>query len=361
MSMQLRLFLKGICRGTWGWRGRLLRLAAAAVLALATACGPLSPASRPLPEPVTEDGMTLCWGPDIKNQALSLIRDSHRYCWLDIYELSDPDILSALADARRRGVDTRVVVDAQEQQSQTKAVPTLQREGVPVASLYIAHGISHIKMLVTDAGALMGGMNFGEHSWDNNDASVKFDQPDPSFWALFQWDWARAQHEPKERPSLRAPVVVDRDIQSDVVRAIQNARQEIDMEAFNLSDWDVIDALVAAAHRGVTVQVLLDPGQSQNRKTAARLRDAGVVVRFYRPYGNEWMHAKILDVDGGSTFIIGSANFTHQAYTYNHEGDLVLHDVPAFHRALVSNLSAELSRGTAQPVHRSGTDGEEAA
>lgn len=305
--------------------------------------------------------MTLVWGKDVKQAALDLIRASRQYCWLDMYELSDPDILSALADARRRGIDTRVVVDATESHSQQTGVPALQKAGVPVASLRISHGISHIKLLVTDAGALMGGMNFGAHSWDNNDASVRVDHPNPSYRTVFLWDWSRARGGAGGKPALHDPVYVDGAIERQVVRAIEGAHSEIDMEAFDLSEWDVLDALTAAAKRGVAVQVLLDPGQSQNRKAASELRAAGATVRFYKPYGNEWMHAKILDVDGGSTFIIGSANFTHQAYTYNHEGDLVLHQVPAFHQALMQNLSAELARGTTQPVHRSYSDDEGAA
>lgn len=307
---------------------------------------------RPVPTPVTQDGMTLDWGHDVKAQALSLIDQSGQYCYLDIYELSDPQILSALAAARRRGVDVRVVVDATESHSR-QSLPTLKGTGVPTETLAIHSGISHIKMLVTEGGVLIGGMNFGAASWNNNDASVYLRHPNPSFLALFRWDWQRAQGLPAAAPAYQRPLLDDRAAESAIVQAIQSAQGSVAMEAFDLSDRAVLTALAEASGRGVQVEILLDPGQYLNRRNAQKLRDAGGVVRFYSPYGGEWMHAKILDVDHGATFVIGSANFSHQAYTYNHEGDIELHGVTAFDEALQNNLAAQMGRGTDSPARAS--------
>jgi cardiolipin synthase len=340
-----------------------LTITLAVTLTTLSGCAPLSAVpgageSEHVPAPVTDHGMTLVWGHDVKNTALKMIQSSRSFCYADIYELSDPDILDALIEARRRGVDVRVVVDATEHHSQDVAVPELRQAGVPVASLRIHHGISHIKMLLTDGdsgGVLIGGMNFGEGSWDNNDGSVYLPNPNPSFRAVFNWDWRRAHGEPAAEPSVQEPLLNERLTQRHVVDAIQSATTSVRMEAFNLSDWDVLDALEAACRRGVAVEVLLDPHQTQNSRAATRLRRAGATVRFYKPYGNEWMHAKILDVDNGRIFIIGSANFSHQAYTYNHEGDVELHGFTAFDKALEENLSTQLSRGTDYPERSSHT------
>jgi cardiolipin synthase len=339
----------------FGWRPLAAVLLAVVWIFILPACSKTEHARRAshLPAPVTERGATLDWGRAVKTTALTMIRHSRHYCYLDIYELSDPDILHALIDAKKRGVDVRVVVDATESHSQKDAVPTLQRAGVRVESLHIHKGISHIKMLLADggkSGVLIGGMNFGADSWENNDASVYLKYPNPSFMAVFHWDWKRAQGLPAAAPSTQMPLVTDGDIQSHVVRAIESAHQLVSVEAFDLTDREVIHALMAAVNRGVLVEVLLDPNQRYNRVTARELRNAGATVRFYRPYGSEWMHAKIVDVDHGKTFIIGSANFSHQAYTYNHEGDLEMHDVAKFDASFQSDLSVQLSRGTDYPV-----------
>lgn len=304
--------------------------------------------------------MTLVWGNDVKTQALAMIRGSQKYCYLDMYELSDPDIIQALIAAHERGTDVRVVLDATESNSQHVGLPMLKRAGVPVESQRIHRGISHIKMLLADGadgGVLIGGMNFGEHSWDNNDASVHMPMANPSFLAVFHWDWQRAQGEPAEAPSAQMPLLNERTVERHVVDAINEAQSTVYLEAFNLSDWAVLNALTAASRRGVAVEVLLDPGQHQNLSAADQLRDAGATVRFYKPYDAESMHAKILDVDHGRTFIIGSANFSHQAYTYNHEGDIELHGFSTFDQSLTKNLTLQIERGTDYPVHRRASSG----
>ncbi|MCL6444821.1 MAG: phospholipase D family protein [Alicyclobacillus sp.] len=320
-------------------------------------CSRLLPSAdvQQFPKPVTARGMTFAWGGDVKTAALRLIRASKRYCYLDMYELSDPQILHALATTRERGVDVRIVLDATEPHSQQVGLPTLQRDGVPVETLHIPQGISHIKMLVTDAGVLVGGMNFGAASWHNNDGSVIIAQPGPTFLALFRWDWTRATGTPAAAPAYMPPLLDDRATEQAVVNAIGSARRSVDMEAFDLSDRAVLAALVAAADRGVQVEVLLDPGQYLNRKAADTLRATSAIVRFYRPYQNEWMHAKMLDVDDGTIFIIGSANFSHQAYAYNHEGDIELFHVPAFDQSFRDNLAQQIARGTDYPISTSST------
>ncbi len=306
-----------------------------------------------VPKPVTDSGITLDWGTHVKDQALAMIEGSQKVCDLDIYELGDPDILHALEAAHNRGVGVRVIVDNTESHSQKTAVPDLQKSGVKVVSLHISRGIDHVKMLITDGnsgGVLIGGMNFGAGSWSNNDGSVYFEHPGTQFETLFRFDWQRAHGLPAAAMKLRLPLVTDNSIQTPVVQAIQRATKDISMEAFDLSDRTVINALVAAAKRGVQVEVLLDPNQYMNEKSSMTLRDAGVTFRFYRPYEQEWMHAKILDVDDGRTFIIGSANFSHQAYTYNHEADVVLGNVAEFDKSLQKDLSIQMARGTDYPM-----------
>lgn len=336
-------------------RARLTLWLGCACMALlpltAAGCGVASASEAShVPNPVTDRGMTLDWGTDVKAQALHMIDGAKRVCYLDIYELSDSDILRALSDARKRGVDVRVIVDATEAHSQQTGLPTLRHDGVPVESFKVPRGISHIKMLLCDGDVLIGGMNFGAQSWNNDDASVVIPHANPSFLALFRWDWQRAAGQPAAAPAYQLPLLDDRQTEQAIEQAIQQATASVSMEAFDLSDRGVVSALTAACKRNVRVEILLDPTQVYNRKSAETLRAAGATVRYYQPYGGELMHAKMLDVDGGKVFFIGSANFSHQAYTYNHEGDVELADVPRFDQAFQQNLSAQIARGTDSPA-----------
>ena len=148
-------------------RARLWMICAAACLAL-VGCSPVL--SDPEVPPATAMGAdTLLWGPEIKAQALRMIAGSTVFCHLTMYELGDPDILSALAAAAKRGVDVEAVLDATEPHTLATAYPFLRGRRIKVRLLKVPGGISHIKSLVTMDGAgmhaLLGGMNFGEYSW----------------------------------------------------------------------------------------------------------------------------------------------------------------------------------------------------
>ena len=77
----------------------------------------------------------------------------------------------------------------------------------------------------------------------------------------------------------------------------------IEIVAYVLTDWEVIDALNAAAVRGVQVRVILDP---RERSTVDRM--VGLDVRRKLP--GPLMHLKAYAVDD-AVLRTGSANFSH--------------------------------------------------
>ncbi|MDF2656389.1 MAG: hypothetical protein K0R19_2863, partial [Bacillota bacterium] len=107
---------------------------------------------------------------------------------------------------------------------------------------------------------------------------------------------------------------------------------------FYLSHREIIDELLAAAKRGVTVRVILDPNKDAfgfeksgipNRQTAAELTeqsDGAIQVRWYLTQGEQY-HAKILGVykENEAILIGGSANYTRRNLdNYNMETDLMV-------------------------------------
>jgi phosphatidylserine/phosphatidylglycerophosphate/cardiolipin synthase-like enzyme len=111
----------------------------------------------------------------------------------------------------------------------------------------------------------------------------------------------------------------------------------IDVATFKLADRDVIEALLAAAARGVAVRVLLDPGEDAqgalsgipNQPVASELqsRSAGAVrVRWYRTHG-ERFHASLVSIYGQDRlwFTVGSANLTRRSLRdYNLEANVAV-------------------------------------
>ena len=84
---------------------------------------------------------------------------------------------------------------------------------------------------------------------------------------------------------------------------------------------DILEALVNASERGVSVRVILEGDVSTNNETARFLSSHGVDVR-YDPDGIT-THSKLVVIDG-EFVVLGSHNWTESALAYNHETSILL-------------------------------------
>ena len=112
----------------------------------------------------------------------------------------------------------------------------------------------------------------------------------------------------------------------------------IDVAAFYLAERGVVEALLAAARRGVRVRLILDPNEGArgggavgipNQPVAAELvsRSAGAIhVRWYRTHG-ERFHSALAMIYGRERLwlTLGSANLTRRSLSdYNLEANLAV-------------------------------------
>jgi phosphatidylserine/phosphatidylglycerophosphate/cardiolipin synthase-like enzyme len=127
--------------------------------------------------------------------------------------------------------------------------------------------------------------------------------------------------------TARVQVLTESEIRSAIVRNFSGARvgDSIDIAMFYLSDRDVIQALLAAARRGVAVRVLLDPNKDAfgrtkngipNRSVATELAaasDGAIKVRWVRTHGEQF-HSKLVAMRSATEFwfTLGSANLTRR-------------------------------------------------
>jgi phosphatidylserine/phosphatidylglycerophosphate/cardiolipin synthase-like enzyme len=138
---------------------------------------------------------------------------------------------------------------------------------------------------------------------------------------------------PREPPapaadkSARVQVLTEGEIRAALLRNLGGTRagDSIDIAMFYLSERDVIQALLAAARRGVAVRLILDPNKDAfgrekngipNRSVASELTaasDGAIDIRWYRTHGEQF-HAKLVAVRTATEywFTLGSANLTRR-------------------------------------------------
>lgn len=104
------------------------------------------------------------------------------------------------------------------------------------------------------------------------------------------------------------------------VALLRAARAKIDLAAYVLTDWPIIDALIDARRRGVVVRVVLDPGQASDLD---RLREMSQSLRTSLP--GPFMHLKSYSIDD-VLLRTGSANFTASGMKQQDNDVVVIRD-----------------------------------
>jgi cardiolipin synthase A/B len=264
-----------------------------------------------------------------------LIADAKHRVYVEMYELGRRDIVRGLAGDRLGGADVRVVTDPTVSASRV-SFDALQRLGV-AARFYpvddMAHQIDHVKLLIADDEALVGGMNWGAHSDRNHDYVLETrDMAEvDGLVRIFEQDWSLAGGEPRLVPvdsaSRVAQTAPGEEIRHMLAAAFKSAHVRVWAEVYTLTDPDVLLALSSAHQRGLDVKVLLDPSQPYNRGSFDGLRSAGVPVRWYPVPPGTLLHAKIGLFD--AELLLGSANWTYRGLDVNHELDIETQDPQA--------------------------------
>ena len=276
-----------------------------------------------------------------------LIASAHGRVLVEMYELGRADVVRALGAASQRGVDVRVITDPTVAASRRSSLK-LDRLGVLERVYPIddgRHQIDHVKLLIADDEAVVGGMNWGAHSDRNHDYVLETGVPAEinRLVRIFDQDWSFAAGRPAPvAPALGeiAQTAPGDEIRVMIERALVGARQRVLAEVYTLTDPEVIAELVAAERRGVGVRVLLDPNQAYNRHGYEVLRAGGVDVRWYPIPRGALLHAKIglFDAD----LILGSANWTLSGLGTNHELDISTGD-PTAVAAFANRFEADWS------------------
>ncbi|HET9849204.1 MAG TPA: phospholipase D-like domain-containing protein, partial [Candidatus Dormibacteraeota bacterium] len=212
-----------------------------------------------------------------------LLHQARRSIDLELYEFQRLDLAAMLLDARDRGVTVTAIKDPTEQTSRS-VWAELEQAGIRVLAFPLERlTIDHVKLAVVDGSrAIVGGINWGTRSSLNHDFDVLATGPVASnLERVFQQDMALAG-----APAVIPPPAPDRLVQvlvthpgdgihAAALAAAAAARRTVDVEMYVLSDGLIVDALVAAARRGVKLRVMLDPTQPQNAQSMALLQSAG--------------------------------------------------------------------------------------
>ncbi len=274
------------------------------------------------------------------------------------------DFVIALEERARAGVEVNVLLDAVGAAKMQRSLASrLEEAGAVVAWFrpvrwYTTHKLdnrTHRKLLVVDGRVgFTGGVGIAEE-WTGDcedgdhwrDTHLKVEGPAVrGLYGAFQENWAEAT-----RAVLSGPHLPDLEYRPDGVRAhvtrssashggteaeklfhlaITAARKRLWItSAYFAPPMALIDALIAAAGRGVDVQVLVNGPEGDKelvrqagRRSYTRLLEGGVRLHEYR---RTMLHAKIMTVDRAWA-TVGSINMDNRSSAINEELNLSIFD-----------------------------------
>lgn len=274
-------------------------------------------------------GLTVFNEPDAGEQVfVNPINNAKKSVWLEMYLLTDTNIIQALENAAKRGIDVRVMLEPKPYGggSPTSTESALKAAGVQVADTNPAFALTHEKGMIIDGTtafitssnftySALNGKNREYGVIDTNSADVQ------GTIDIFNADWNRTTPQITDSNLVVSPV----NARTNFVNFIGSAKSTLIIEAEEMQDTQVEQAIVSAAQRGVAVQVILPVPQKtpdSNAAGIATIKAAGVQVEEDPQL---IMHAKMMVADGKEAFI-GSENISTYSLDKNRELGLLISD-----------------------------------
>jgi phosphatidylserine/phosphatidylglycerophosphate/cardiolipin synthase-like enzyme len=275
----------------------------------------------------------------------TLIRAATRTVALEIYLLTDDQVIAALVDAATAGRAVTVVIEPHPFGAETAnrgAHDRLQAAGVDVVWSSARFALTHTKLLVVDGQeAVLMTCNLTHAGLTTNREFAVVDQA-PADVAAAQAMIAADRNDTATAAPGGRLLSAPENARASLLALIDGAQSQLDVEMEELSDAGVVAALANATAAGVALTVVAPAAdQSSATKSAlARLVAAGVRVRTV---GAPAVHAKAIVADHRRLYV-GSVNLTAASMDHNREVGIIVDDSTAAAR-VSATIAADAAAG----------------
>ncbi len=264
---------------------------------------------------------------------LAAIEGANKSVWVEVYLLTDSSIIHALEDTASRGVDVRVLLETHPygvgSTSPQQTLDELSAAGVKAQASDPAYYYTHEKAMIVDGATVyimtcnltrsgLGGSSSATNREygviDTNSADVQ------GVVNIFNADWNHSSVQVGDPNLVVSPI----NSRAKLGALIGGAHHTLQVEDEEMYDTASEDELIAAAKRGVPVEVILPAPSSGSSGSSDvdRLLAGGVHVRYI---SSLYMHAKLILADGSLGFV-GSENFSATSLDKNREVGLLIAD-----------------------------------
>jgi phosphatidylserine/phosphatidylglycerophosphate/cardiolipin synthase-like enzyme len=253
---------------------------------------------------------------DSAKPILAAIDGAARTLRVKMFVFSDPSLLKAVVAAKRRGVKVRVMLNPARRHGEhdndaTRAA--LERADIDVKDANPAFALTHEKsMVIDDETAFVKSLNWAtKNLTETRDYAVvtKRSHDVEEVVECFEADWHRQAFAPRSKSHL---VWCPGSGRERLCHFIDEARHRLFIQNERYQDAVILERLVRASQRGVSVHVMARPPHTLKKEKLVEgvgglriLDDVGIKIHKLKHLK---LHAKMMLADGVAA-IVGSINF----------------------------------------------------
>ena len=267
---------------------------------------------------------------------------------ITMYEFADSSAERDLATAARRGVSVHVILDRRERSRNTGAYDYLRAHRVAVTWSSSSFEYTHQKTVVIDQSvAVIMTANLTSQYYSTSRDFLVTDRNRGDIAAITRVFGADYAHRPVTPGDGHDLVWSPTDSQRQMLAVIDGARKTLRIYSEEMADTTVDAALMAAARRGVRVQVCGENAGGEYDSVFARLARAGVHISYFSSQTGFYIHGKVIGADFGTPrarAFIGSENFSATSLNRNRELGLLISARPIL-ASLAKTFAADFARG----------------
>lgn len=286
----------------------------------------ISPKSTPLNLSGANENIELFVQPESgRTPIIDAINKAQKEILVEVYLLSDKEIISALESAKKRGIIVNVMLEEHPfggGSLNNQSSQALIKNGVTIKWTSSTFSLTHEKSIVIDnKKVFILSQNLTAASFSKNREYDILDT-DPAdvgqVREIFINDWERKNYVPKTKSNL---IVCPVNCRSAIATLVSSAKSSLDIEMEVIEDPKTI-VLFSNLAKKIKIRMVV-PTVSQinsNKKALNDLKAAGVSIKTL---SSPYIHTKLIVADNKKAYV-GSVNLTTQSMDQNREVGIIL-------------------------------------
>ena len=278
---------------------------------------------------------------DTGGEILEAINQAKSSLLVKMFLFSDPSLIAAVINAKKRGVNVRVMLNPSRKNGEEENVDTREKlllAGIEVRDSNPEFTLTHEKSMVVDQEvAFVKSLNWETHNFtETRDYAIvtSHSKEVQEIILCFEADWHRSSFRPSEEGNL---IWCSNNGRSRIAKFIDEAKHSLFVQNERFQDLVIIERIVRAASRGVKVHVMARPPHTLKMEKLVEgvgglriMDDVGIRIHQLKYLK---LHGKMLLADECRA-IIGSINLTEGSFDHRRELAIEVHDPPVIERLM---------------------------